>query len=98
MRLAHFFRPRYANVVATAALIVAMSGTAYAVNTVHTSDIVDGAVTNVKIADSAVGTAKVAANSLTLADIKGADTKGTIGFSLGANACGTLLISVSGAE
>jgi hypothetical protein len=61
MNLSRLRRPRYADVAATLALIFAMSGTAYAVATVHTSDIVNGAVTTPKLADGAVTNPKIAA-------------------------------------
>lgn len=60
----HFRRPSYAEVAATLALLVAMSGTAYAANTVGTSDIIDGAVTTPKLADEAVTNAKVGASAI----------------------------------
>lgn len=166
-------RPRYADVVATLALLFALGGTAYAAtslgpNTVGTPQLKDnavtnpkihghavtagkldaGAVTNAKLADGSVdalklldfsvtnsklgtgavtnsklGTgavtnsklgagsvtnsklgsdavtgSKVAANSLSLADLIGGDTSGHIGFTLNANGCGTLNISVGGAQ
>ena len=106
MRLPGLPRPTYANVVATLALVIAMSGTAYAVNTIGTSDIQNGAVTTPKLADEAVTTAKIAPNSIgslrlhdnsvTLTDLVGADTTGAISFSLGANSCGTLNLGVPG--
>ncbi len=45
-------RPRltYANVVASLALFVALRGTAYAVNTVGSTDIIDGQVKSVDVA------------------------------------------------
>jgi hypothetical protein len=93
-------------------LVFALSGTAYAVstlprNSVTTRSIQDGAVTNPKIAAHTIhgnrikgGTltgAEVAANSIGLADLVGANTSGSISFSLGANTCGTLNFAVGGA-
>lgn len=100
-------RPRYADIAATLALIIASTGTAYAANTVGTIDIIDGAVTTPKLADAAVtapklaqnsiGSGKVSPNSLTLADIKGANLTGSISMALSANSCGNLNFSVTGA-
>ena len=42
-------RLTYANVVASMALFVAFGGTAYAVNTVRSTDIVDGEVKSVDV-------------------------------------------------
>ena len=81
MKLSRLRRPRYADVAATLALIFALSGTAYAVATVNTADIVDGAVTtpklhngavaNLKIAADAVGTGKLADGAVTSPKIAG---------------------------
>ena len=100
-------RPRYADVAATLALIIASSGTAYAAATIGTADIIDGAVTTPKLAAEAVTAVKLApdsvssgnvkANSLTLGDIKGINLGGTMTLSLAGNSCGTLNFSVSGA-
>jgi hypothetical protein len=117
------FRPRYADVASTLALLLAMGGTAYAASslgphTVGTPQLKDHAVTAGKLHAGAVTTRKlgaaavtnsklgpgsvigsnVAANSLSLADLVGADTNGHISFTLPANSCGTLIISVSGAQ
>jgi hypothetical protein len=70
----------FANVVASLALFVALgTGTAYAANTVFSTDIVDGqvktpdladsAVTNVKIAPSAVGSGRILDGSIANVDI-----------------------------
>ena len=64
MNLSRLLHPRYADVAATLALIFAMSGTAYAVATVHTSDIVDGAVTTPKLHAGAVAASKLGAGSV----------------------------------
>jgi hypothetical protein len=50
----------YANVTATAALVVALGGTAVAAGHVTTADIVDGAVTTSKLAGKAVVAGKIA--------------------------------------
>jgi hypothetical protein len=75
---------------------------------VTSSKIGDGAVTNFKLGSGVVTHSKlgpssidgsnVAANSLTLSDVLGADKSGTISFSQGANSCGNLNLSVSGAQ
>ena len=101
-------RLRYADVAATLALVLSMSGTAYAVATVGTSDIknlavttpklADGAVTRAKVADNAVTGAKVANHTLRLSDMSGADATGAISFSLAANSCGYLTLNLTGAK
>lgn len=58
-------RFRYADVAATLALVLSMSGTAYAVATVGTADLQDGAVTTPKLASEAVANAKVAPDAIT---------------------------------
>jgi hypothetical protein len=112
MRL-RFPRPRYADVAATLALVFALSGTAYAVttlprNSVATRSIQHGAVTNPKIAANTIQSNRikndtltgvdVAANSIGLADLVGANVRGAITFSLAANTCGTLNFAVGGAS
>jgi hypothetical protein len=107
-----FHRPRYADVAATLALVFALSGTAYAVSTlprdsVTTRSIQAGAVTNPKIAadtihgsrikDASLTGADVAADSIALADLVGANRSGAISFSIAANTCGTLNFGVGGA-
>jgi hypothetical protein len=75
---------------------------------VTSTKIGDGAVTNFKLGSGVVTHSKlgpdsidgsnVAANSLSLADIVGANVSGAIGFSLPANHCGDLSLGVSGAQ
>jgi hypothetical protein len=91
-------RPRYADVAATLALVLALGGTAYAAGTVGTSDLKDGAVTTVKLHRQAVNSAKISDESVVLADLKGINETGTISFSLAANDCGKLTLGVSGAS
>lgn len=157
------FRPRYADVAATIALVFALSGTAYAVasqlppdsvdtqaiqngavtsfklhansvngakvqdgsignadlgvdsvqasqiadNSIDGGEIIDNSLTGIDIAPAAIGNSelatgsvdgnKVADKSIGLADLAGANVNGAISFTLGANACGTLNMSVSGA-
>jgi hypothetical protein len=70
----------FANVVSSIALFVALGGSAYALlpsNSVGTSQLKDGAVTNTKLAAGAVTGAKVATNSLTGQQIDAA-TLGTV--------------------
>jgi hypothetical protein len=57
-----------------------------------------GVVTHSKLGPSSIDGSNVAAESLTLADLVGADKSGAISFSRGANSCGTLALSVSGAQ
>lgn len=100
-------RPRYADVTATLALLLALSGSAYAVATVHTGDIADGAVTTPKLHSESVTRAKLAANavksgnvadeSLRLSDLKGIDETGSVSFTLAASSCGKLTFAVTGA-
>jgi len=64
------YRPRYADVAATLALVFAMGGTAYAVtalepNSVYTAAIQKRAVTAPKIATGAVSNTKIAAGAVT---------------------------------
>jgi hypothetical protein len=69
-------RLSYANVVATMALFVALGGSAYAVNTVRSTDIVDGEVKSVDIANQSITSADVqdgAINTYDVANILGVD-------------------------
>jgi len=136
-------RTRYADVVGTLALLVAMSGTAYAAHalpknsvsskqikndkvkgkdlkdgdvsaadlaagSVGTDELQPGSVGNAqlsansvgmaKIADGAVGSVQVSDNTLTTADLKGADHSGTISLTVPANSCGGFTLGVPGAE
>jgi hypothetical protein len=60
----------YANVVATLALIIAVGGTtAYAANTINSTDIVDGQVKSVDVGDNEVKSADVKDESLTTFDV-----------------------------
>jgi hypothetical protein len=65
-----FGRGRYANVTSTLALIVALGGTAYAANTVRSSDIVNGQVKSADIASKGVKNADLAGNAVTSAKVK----------------------------
>jgi uncharacterized low-complexity protein len=96
-------RPRYADVVSTLALLLALSGTAYAAtalaaNSVGTTQLKNDAVTAAKIKAGAVGSSEVAADALTLADIKGTDITGKLGFSIGIWDCEFLALTVPGAK
>ncbi len=57
-----------------------------------------GVVTHSKLGASSIDGSNVAAESLSLADIVGANKSGAISFSQGANTCGNLNLSVSGAQ
>jgi hypothetical protein len=81
-------RLTYANVASSLALLLALStGTAYAANTVFSTDIVDGevktpdlanlGVTNAKLAANAVGTLKVIDGGITVADIGAGAVRGS---------------------
>ena len=63
-------RGRYANVTSTMALVVALGGTAYAANTIRSSDIVNGQVKRVDIANNAITSGKVADGKLLAKDFK----------------------------
>jgi methionine-rich copper-binding protein CopC len=106
-------RLTFANVCSFLALTIALStGTAYAANTVFSTDIVDGEVKTAdidahavragKIAEDAVTGAKVLDESLKAADLKGADVKGS-SISLGAGAvangrCKDFDVAIPGAQ
>ena len=67
----------YANVVSTAALIVALgAGTAYAANTVFSTDIVDGDVQHVDLNASAVEGDRIVDGSVAHADLNAAAVAG----------------------
>jgi hypothetical protein len=57
------------NVIGLMALFVALGGTAYAVNTVNSSDIVDGQVKSVDVGDGELKSADVKDESLTTFDV-----------------------------
>ena len=57
------------NVLALLALFVALGGTAYAANTVNSSDIVDGQVKSVDVGDGEIGSADVKDGSLNTFDV-----------------------------
>jgi hypothetical protein len=65
MRMPTIHRPRYADVAATLALVLAMGTGAHAAATVGTADIKDGAVTTAKLHVGAVHTGKIADGSVT---------------------------------
>ena len=94
-----FKKPSPALIVACIALLVALGPAVHAANTVFSTDIVDGEVKTADLADAAVTFAKLAPNavrsenvlnnSLTAADLKGADVNGAlISFPAGAVAIG----------
>jgi hypothetical protein len=90
-------RPGYAEIAATMALFLASTTTAYAAATIGTADIKDGAVTHAKLASDAVKTGNVAANTITLADIKGIDAKGFVTFTIVGQHCSTIALGTGGA-
>jgi hypothetical protein len=65
-----FGNGRYANVTATMALIVALGGSAYAANTIRSSDIKNGQVKQVDLANNAVTSGKVRNGTLLSKDFK----------------------------
>src|SRR4051794_20652570 len=108
-----FMRPRYADVAATLALVVASGGTAYAVaalpahsvgapqlkaGAVTTKKVANGAVTAVKIKAGAVNGGRIADDSVSLDDLVGTDITGAIAFSVGAGVCTTFGLSVGNAR
>ncbi len=68
------FRPTYANVTATLALVVALGGTSYAAalaaNSVGTPQLRAGAVTGSKLASGAVSATKLASSAVTSAKVR----------------------------
>jgi hypothetical protein len=65
-----FGNGRYANVTATMALVVALGGSAYAANTIRSSDIKNGEVKRVDLANDAVTSGKVKNGTLLRKDFK----------------------------
>jgi hypothetical protein len=62
-------RLTYANVMATVGVFIALGGSAYAVNTVNSSDITDGQVKSVDVGDGEIKSADVKDQSLTTFDV-----------------------------
>jgi hypothetical protein len=63
-------RATYANVVSTLALfLVVAGGSAYAVNTISSTDIIDGQVKSVDVGDGEIGSADVKDQSLSTFDV-----------------------------
>jgi hypothetical protein len=106
-------RPNHSMVVSYLALFVALStGTAYAANTIGSSDIIDesilsqdvknGSLVGLDLAPSAIGSGRVLNNSLTTADVAGADVNGgQISISAGAVAngrCRQVSVSIRGSK
>jgi hypothetical protein len=66
------FRPSYANVTSTLALVVALGGTgAYAANTIGSADLKPGAVKTSDLGNNAVTSSKVKNGALSLQDLDG---------------------------
>jgi hypothetical protein len=105
-------KPSPAFVIACIALFVALGPTAaYAANTVFSTDIVDGqvqtvdlanqGVTTSKIAFDSIGTGRLIDNTVSSADLKGADVKSAISLGAGAVAngrCTDFAVSIPGAK
>jgi hypothetical protein len=96
-------RPRYADVAATLALILAMGGTAYAAtalprNSVGTPQLKAQAVTNPKIAKHAITAAKLARGAVTVGSLGGADVTGALNISLPAHGCGAIALTLTGVK
>lgn len=64
-----FNNPRVANATALLSLVVALSSTAYAANTVRSKDIVNGQVKTKDLAKNAVKTDKIKDGTVTAADL-----------------------------
>ena len=69
---------KYSNVAATAAVIVALGGGAYAATQIGTADLKNNAVTAPKLAKNAVQSKNVKDGSLTLKDLGGVNASGGI--------------------
>ena len=65
---------------------------------VGSSEIQTDGVGASEISDNSIDGGEIIDNSLTASDIHGADRTGHISYGLGANACSTLSLSVSGAQ
>src|SRR5690242_1841252 len=80
----------FANVTASLALFFALStGTAYAVNTIRSSDIVDGQVMNQDLATNSVGSLKVINGAIRSDDL---GTNSVTNTKIAANAVGSAKI------
>jgi hypothetical protein len=100
----------FANVVSVLALVIALgTGTAYAANTVFSTDIVDGEVKTPDIGSDSVDASKVVDGSLSGADVADhtiamVDLKGTdhrLALSVGAissGRCATIAVNATGAR
>ena len=79
-------RATYANVAATAALVISLSGTAYAATVIYSSNIADNTILSRDVHDGTLRSVDVADGSLTSADVlngslTGADVKdGSLGL------------------
>jgi hypothetical protein len=62
-------RLSYANVMATLGVFIALGGTAYAVNTVGSTDIIDGQVKSVDVGDNEINSADVKDQTLNTFDV-----------------------------
>lgn len=95
-------RIRYADVAGTLALVVALSGTAYALslpkNSVGPKQLQRSAVITAKLHNRAVTHAKIAKGAVNLANISGTDLTGTITLSVPGNTCGVADLEVPGAK
>lgn len=74
-------KPSPAMAVSGLALLISLGVAARAANTVGSTDIIDGQVMTVDLANNAVNSGKVLDNSLTLADVAGVNITGAISLS-----------------
>jgi hypothetical protein len=96
-------RLRYADVAATLALVVALSGTAYAAtslakNSVGTPQLRSGAVTAPKLGKNAVTGRAIAHHAVSLADLVGIDESGAVSFTVAPHSCSSAKVIVKGAK
>jgi hypothetical protein len=96
-------RLRYADVAATLALVVALSGTAYAAtslakNSVGTPQLRAGAVTKPKLGKGSVTGGAIARDSVSLADLVGIDVSGKVSFTVAPHSCSSAKVIVKGAK
>jgi hypothetical protein len=103
-------RPSHATLVAYLALALALStGTAYAANTIGSSDIIDDSILSADVhngtlvagdlAKNTIGTGRVQDNSLTLTDIAGVDAQGAVSLSgIPDGRCSQVSLLIGGAK
>ena len=92
-------KPSPAMAVSGLALLISLGVAARAANTVGSTDIIDGQVMTVDLANNSVNTGKVLDNSLTLADLAGVNITGAISLSGIPNGrCTQVTFNIGGAQ